>query len=197
MPYLSSDTPCPEPLDCRILTAALQLFVAKGYHSVSIHEIQKLADVSIGSIYKHFGGKEGVAKALYQHLLKELQICIDEVKEDCASPWQQCLTLIRRLFDYTESHRDIMAFVFHSKHREYLPEATPLLTTPPFLDIRQMIESSMAQQEIRQMDSTLCMAKIFGCVEQLIQLRLERVIKQPLAQHLEAVTTMLETGLRR
>ncbi len=49
------------PMDYRIMTAALRLFVNQGYHNVSVHDIQKQADVSFGSIYNYFGGKEGIA----------------------------------------------------------------------------------------------------------------------------------------
>lgn len=79
MPYLKKTIPQPEPIDCRILTAALDLFVQHGYHNISIHEIQKQAQVSIGSIYNYFGGKEGVARALYQHILHELDQVVDDV----------------------------------------------------------------------------------------------------------------------
>ncbi len=72
MPYLTREAPSPEPIDCRILTAALELYVNRGYHNVSVHDVQKLANVSIGSTYRHFGGKEGIAKALYHHLLNEM-----------------------------------------------------------------------------------------------------------------------------
>ena len=51
MPYLKRQAESPEPIDCRILTAALELFVTNGYHNVSVHEVQKKADVSIGSRY--------------------------------------------------------------------------------------------------------------------------------------------------
>ena len=77
MPYLKKVIPSPEPVDCRILTAALDLFVNRGFHNVSVHDVQKQADVSIGSIYNHFGGKEGIAKALYEHLLIEMQDLVD------------------------------------------------------------------------------------------------------------------------
>ncbi|MCK5647871.1 MAG: TetR/AcrR family transcriptional regulator, partial [Gammaproteobacteria bacterium] len=77
MPYLNREVPNPEPIDCRILTAALDLFVDNGYHNVSVHDVQKQANVSIGSIYNHFGGKEGIAKALYKHLLNEMNEMID------------------------------------------------------------------------------------------------------------------------
>ncbi len=195
MPYLTSATPCPEPLDCRILTAALELFVAKGYHSVSIHEIQKRADVSIGSIYNHFGGKEGVASALYQHLLNELHACIDQVQQSSTSPWQQCRELIRRLFDYTDSHRDIMAFLFHCKHADFLPDAEPLLQSPPFQEVRGIIANSMKQNEIRSQDMNVCMAAVFGATEKMIQLRLDNVIEQPLSEHLDATLATIEAGL--
>ena len=78
MPYLKKPVPQPEPIDCRILSAALDLFVRDGYHNVSIHHIQKQANVSIGSIYNHFGGKEGVARALYIHILKEMEELVDD-----------------------------------------------------------------------------------------------------------------------
>ncbi|MCG8083292.1 MAG: TetR/AcrR family transcriptional regulator, partial [Candidatus Thiodiazotropha taylori] len=39
------------PVYDRILSTALDLFVERGYHNVSIHDIQKMANVSIGSIY--------------------------------------------------------------------------------------------------------------------------------------------------
>ena len=86
MPYLNKATPDPEPIDCRILTAALDLFVEYGFHSVSVHDVQKQANVSIGSIYNHFGGKEGIAKALYTHLLKEFEEMIGVIEKELGRP---------------------------------------------------------------------------------------------------------------
>ncbi len=39
MPYLNKLPADPRPLNCRILTAALDLFVENGYHNVSVHHI--------------------------------------------------------------------------------------------------------------------------------------------------------------
>ena len=57
MPYLKKVLPQPEPIDCRILTAALDLFVKQGYHNISIHEIQKQAQVPFTTI---LGAKKGL-----------------------------------------------------------------------------------------------------------------------------------------
>ncbi len=137
MPYLKRETPIPEPMDCRILTAALDLFVNSGYHNVSVHEIQKQANVSIGSIYKHFGGKEGIAKALYKHILNEMDEMVDGVVQEHDSPTEQCKEIIRLLCGYTETHYNIMAFVFHAKHTEFVPGEPLIYNTLPFVKIHE------------------------------------------------------------
>ena len=44
-----------------ILDTALRLSTRDGYFDTSVHDVQRVAGVSIGSIYNHFGGKEGIA----------------------------------------------------------------------------------------------------------------------------------------
>jgi len=47
-----------------MLEAALDLFSDKGYHNVSMHEIAHNAEFAIGTVYKFFGNKEALYKAL-------------------------------------------------------------------------------------------------------------------------------------
>ncbi len=195
MPYLKQVAPCPEPLDCRILTAALELFVDKGYHNVSIHEIQKLAAVSIGSIYNHFGGKEGVAKALYRHLMNEMDELIDEILRGTDSPAGQCRELIRRLFGYTETHRSIMAFIFHAKHREFLPDEPGTCEAAPFVRVRGIIAEGIRRGEFALTDSFVATAILLGGAVKLIQLRLDGAIDEPLTERAEAFFDAAWSGL--
>ena len=139
MPYLKKPAPCPEPIDCKILTAALDLFVEKGYYNVSIHEIQKQADVSIGSIYRHFKGKEGVAKALYLHVLNEVDELIDAVVLEKLEPVDQLEEIIKQLFEYTETHPQIISFIFYTKHTDFLPSEPLMFDAEPFNRIKAMI----------------------------------------------------------
>src|SRR2546427_3712162 len=48
-----------------IMNAALPLFTEKGLAGTAVEDIRTRAKASIGSIYHHFGSKEGVARALY------------------------------------------------------------------------------------------------------------------------------------
>jgi len=47
-----------------ILSAALELFSERGYHNVSMHEIAKKAEFSVGTLYHFFKNKEDLYKAL-------------------------------------------------------------------------------------------------------------------------------------
>src|SRR5215203_1122980 len=48
-----------------ILSAALSAFTEKGFAAATIEDVRRLSGASTGSIYHHFGGKEGLAAALY------------------------------------------------------------------------------------------------------------------------------------
>jgi len=195
MPYLKRETPIPEPIDCRILTAALDLFVDNGFHNVSIHEIQKKADVSIGSIYNHFGGKEGVASALYKHILNEMDELIDAVIQEVSSPSDQCKEIIRQLFEHTETHQNIMAFVFHAKHTEFLPDVPLICNASPFIKIREIIRRGIDAGEFIQTDSWVAASSIFGGAIRMIQLRLDGLIEKPLPDYYDQIIAAAWHGL--
>ncbi len=195
MPYLKREAPSPEPIDCRILTAALDLFVNAGYHNVSVHEIQKQADVSIGSIYKHFGGKDGIAKALYKHILNEMDELVDDVIQEHQSPTKQCKEIIRLLCGYTETHYNIMAFVFHAKHTEFVPDEPLICNTLPFIKIRDIVKNGMKSGEFRKIDSWVAASTIFGGVIRIIQLRLDNMIKEPLPTYYETLIDATFNGV--
>jgi len=197
MPYLKRLPENPEPIDCRILTAALHLFVANGYHKVSIHEIQKKADVSIGSIYKHFGGKDGIAKALYDHIINELDELVDDVIKEVDSPLLQTKEIIKQFFDHTENHSNIISFVFHAKHPEFLQEEALICKTSPFIKIRNIVEAAMLQGEIKRVDPWIATSLIFGSMIRMIQLRLDKVIEEPLPQYYETLIESILGGLEQ
>lgn len=50
----------------KILNAALELFAEEGYRSTSTSKVAKRAGVSEGLIFRHFGNKEGLLKAIIE-----------------------------------------------------------------------------------------------------------------------------------
>jgi AcrR family transcriptional regulator len=53
-----------------ILDAAERLFLTRGYTATTMEDLSEAADVAVGSIYAHFGGKEGVYSALVDRVLE-------------------------------------------------------------------------------------------------------------------------------
>lgn len=196
MPYLKRERPCPEPIDCKILTAALNLFVDKGYHNVSIHEVQKLANVSIGSIYKHFGGKEGIASALYKHILNEFDELIDGVTQEIDTPVQQLEEIIRQLFEHTETHERIISFIFHAKHADFLPDQPLICDAAPFIKIRDITSLAIKKGDLKDIDTWVATSILFGGAIRMIQLRLDGSIDKPLVGYTGTLMASLMDGLR-
>lgn len=182
MPFLNKTVSSTETLDCRVLTAALDLFVERGFHNVSVHDIQRESQVSIGSIYKHFGGKEGVAKALYYHLLKEFEEMMERVMAEESGSRARCNRVIALLLEYTESHPHIIEFMLHAKHREFLPDEPPICSSTPFKGMRRIVEQGMEAGEIRPGNPWIAAASVFGSVFRLIHLRLDGVMQQPVTE---------------
>ena len=48
-----------------LLNAALASFDERGYEATRVEEVLRRSGASVGSLYHHFGGKEGLAAALY------------------------------------------------------------------------------------------------------------------------------------
>lgn len=57
----------------KVLDAALKLFDENGYVATTIEDVRLQSEVSVGSIYHHFGSKEGIAGALYVDSLDGFQ----------------------------------------------------------------------------------------------------------------------------
>lgn len=196
MPYLKKNPPQPEPIDCRIMTAALDLFTEHGYHNVSVHDVQKKAGVSIGSIYNHFGGKEGIAKALYYHLLNEMDELVEGVIAGQPGVIERCEEIIRLLFGYAETHRNIIAFVFNARHREFLAEEPPIYSSVAFQKMQGMVAEGIATGVLRGVSPIVATAAIFGGAFRLIQMRIEGTIGEPLTRFLDEVLTSAWDGMR-
>ncbi len=195
MPYLKTIELIPEPLDCRILTAALDLFVERGYHNVSVHDIQRKANVSIGSIYNHFGGKEGVARALYYHLLNEFEEMVADVIAQDLTNVGRCNEIIRLLFEYTETRHEIVEFMLHAKHREFLPEEKPVCSAAPFRTMRDIVQWGMDNGEICAGNSWVITSSVFGSTIRMIHLRLDGLIDRPLPEFYDELVETIWRGL--
>lgn len=164
------------------LGAALRLFSRHGYFNTSVHDICREADVSVGSVYHHFGDKEGIARAMYEDIVQRMDASLDDIERRHAGAHDCCRAVMAHLFSLTESDPELMAFMLYAKHREFLPEEKPMCSSRPFQRMRDFVARGVETGEIRRMDSLIAAASLYGGALRLIHLRLDGLADRPLPE---------------
>lgn len=180
-----------------ILDTALHLFSDNGYFNTSVHDIRREADVSIGSIYHHFGNKEAIATALYHDLLEQMEGVMTEVKQRYRGSHDQCRAVVTALFEMTEQEPRRIGFALTARHREFMPDERPVCSSRPFTMMRDMVAAGIEEGVIAEMEPLTAAACLFGGALRLIQLRLDGVLTTPLPGQLDAVWEASWRGVAR
>lgn len=167
------------------LRAALRLFSERGFFNTSVQDIVGAAEVSVGFVYHHFTDKEGVARALYQHLLARMNVLIDEIEAAHPTAEARCRAVIKMLFDLTEAEPDVMAFVIHARHREFLPEEKAICSASAFVRMRDFVFAGIDDGEIRPIDPMVAAVMMYGGAIRMVCLRLDALIPKPLEQYFD------------
>ncbi|MCP4338793.1 MAG: TetR/AcrR family transcriptional regulator [Desulfobulbaceae bacterium] len=167
-----------------ILSVALKLFTERGYFNTSVHDIQKQAQVSIGSIYHHFANKEAIAKALFVHIEERMNGVITEIMREKNTAHDRCRAVIAYLFEAAESDPDAIQYMLYAKHREFMPDEKPVCSSRPFTLMKEMVADGMANGEIRTMDANVAAVNIFGGAIRLLFLRMDGVLENNLPSYL-------------
>jgi TetR/AcrR family transcriptional regulator len=80
-----------------ILDAAERHFLERGYESAKVDDIAHDADVAVGSLYNHFGGKDALYRALVERALDLFEAYMDEDRDADLSALDQTLDIAGRL----------------------------------------------------------------------------------------------------
>src|SRR5437667_3602412 len=80
-----------------VLEAAERHLVDRGYEDAKVDAIAADADVAVGSIYNHFGSKEGLYAALLERALETFLAYMAEEEQDDLSSVERVLAVMGRL----------------------------------------------------------------------------------------------------
>ncbi len=83
----------------RILTVAEQLFVRYGFKGVSMRLLTRESKVNLSAVHYHFGGMEGVLRAIFERHVVSLNQERHERLDACLVDEQDPLTSVRRLIE--------------------------------------------------------------------------------------------------
>ena len=125
-----------------ILTTASRLFAEKGYSNATTSEIARDAGVAEGTLYHHFGSKDGIFLTLFDETIDGFLSGIEGLLARETTGRETLAALARFLFEYVSRHREqylillrdfpvhltVEQFAMGSPRREKLDRVTELFS---------------------------------------------------------------------
>ena len=104
-----------------MLEAALALYEARGHEGFTVHAIAEASDVSLGSLYHHFGSVDGISAALYVRCMDRLMSSLVAEVERTKTAKTGIVALARAYLAFTSDHSTEARFIHASSYATFLP----------------------------------------------------------------------------
>ena len=104
-----------------ILKAALDRFIDQGVEATTVEDIVRDSGSSIGSLYHHFGNKEGVAAGLFIDGIERLNADLLKKLKRCKTAEAGVRTVVTQYCDWVTAHRDIARYLLNSRDIAFPP----------------------------------------------------------------------------
>ena len=151
-----------------ILDAALDSFSADG--EATIEGVRERSGASVGSIYHHFGGKDGILIALYAEILRDYQAGALHSLSSAKDAEGGVKALVRHHLRWVEGNPDRARFLLYGGvARERGDRELKALNREMFSAVAEWVEG---QEAIRPLRREVFYAVVFGPVQELSRSRL-------------------------
>src|SRR5215469_15481798 len=98
----------------QLLDAAMEVFVARGYHAAAMDEIADRAGVSKPVLYQHFPGKQELYLALLDESVEQLVEAVRTALRSTTDNSQRVTATFSAYFGYVAEHKGTFRLVFES-----------------------------------------------------------------------------------
>lgn len=109
----------------QILAAALDCFLEKGFAETTMKDVARRSGASNGSIYHHFGAKEGLARALYLSGIASYQDAVAAGLDNGPGGEQGVSAMISGHLSWVEENRAWANFLQTMRHAAFMSQADP------------------------------------------------------------------------
>lgn len=150
----------------RILKAALKCFSERGAEATSIEMIRDLSGASVGSIYHHFGGKDGIAQALYLEGLRNANALALKRLRPLRDARAGVQALVLAFVDWVVQNPEWARYVYGTAAVWAAGPAPELkaLNEEYFKELQAWLEPHLAKGRIRKLPVLALVALIYGPV---------------------------------
>ena len=138
----------------QILAAALGAFAEKGFAATTIEDVRERSGASTGSIYHHFGDKEGLAAHLYVGGLRDYQEGFLARLRRAPDAERAVKGLVRHHLTWIERNAELARFIFGRRETEVVAateEPMRELNRELFADASELLEPWFADGSLRRL----------------------------------------------
>jgi AcrR family transcriptional regulator len=168
-----------------ILDAALRCFVGRGYAATTIEDILRGSGASVGSVYHHFGAKEGIAAALHLEALRDYQAGFLAVLDAASNAESGVRAIPVYHLDWVRAHPDQARFLFAERPPEVEQASASTLremNRATFARVRAWLECQAAAGVLRRVPHGLFYVILLGPSQELSRLWLAGRLRVDLRQ---------------
>lgn len=165
----------------KIERAALTLFAEHGIDGVSTKQIAAHAEISEGAIYRHFAGKDDLARTLMKAIHTRLTDMIRAAKVEKPSLQSQVDFIVRHYCEIADD--DWSLFQYHILHLHHFPRLSDGPADSPIGAAAELLVPAMEHNIIPKRDPYLLAAMALGVVVQAAQAKVFGYISGPLSPH--------------
>lgn len=147
------------------MEAALELFASGSEEAVTIDRLAELSGTSIGSLYHHYGSKDEILWALYQHCLELYRLDASRALEGLSSAQELIQALVRHYLNWVESHPVESRLLLRQRHSQALAvrEGTLRASTQDFVrELLARLQTALSRGEIRKLPAPLYQPVVLG-----------------------------------
>ena len=147
----------------RILDAALAAFTENGYAATTIADVRERSGASVGSIYHHFGDKEGIAAALYVECLRDYHEGLTDLLADAPAAEGGIRRMVGHHLQWVRRHPAQARFLFDGREAAASAVAEiEALNRGLFAVAREWLRPHQSAGEIRRMPLELLYVIVLG-----------------------------------
>ena len=145
-----------------IMTAALELFVERGFFGTAVPEIADRAGVGAGTIYRYFDSKEALVNEIY----REQKLLFGKVALDAfpspVSTREQFRVLWMRMARFAVENPSSFVFLELHHHARYLDGASHAVEQRMTSLFRDVVVGAQARGELKPGDPRVLMGLVMG-----------------------------------
>lgn len=161
----------------RALAAALELFDSQGVAATTIEQLRDASGISTGSLYHHFGSREGLIAALYEDLLQHYRAVLAPALAGCGGPRPLLDTFVATHIGWAVTHPAATRFL--AEHRRN-PAVTGTAETRLQRGTADFLRPLLAQLKpamdaglLRPLPPELLLSQVLGPVQTWLKLWLD------------------------